>query len=95
MTRQQLLDRFETHTRTCSSCRAAHSTAKTLAAAAQTLALVLLVAATALGVQRGPTFLPLALAAGAVAAKLSERGLTRLIASFVFVDYDDGHPSKN
>jgi uncharacterized membrane protein YkgB len=94
MPRQQLLDRFASHTQHCSSCRAAWDTANKVQDAGRLLFAVLAAAALAVLVGCGK---PLAAAGLGVLAAISMAAAayaTRLRQALLFVDYDKHHPSK-
>jgi uncharacterized membrane protein YkgB len=92
--RQQLLDRFASHTQHCSSCRATWDTANKVQDAGRLLCVTLAAAALAVLVGYGK---PLAAAGLGVLAALSMAAAvaaTRVRQALLFVDYDKHHPSK-
>ncbi len=93
MTREQLLDRYHTHTKACPSCNTAYLRATRAIGAAKGWAAFCFVAATALAVQGSLAWGAGVLAAGA-AAKWAEMKLQGFVQSMIFVDYDEKHVSK-
>jgi hypothetical protein len=92
--REQLLDRYYTHTVHCKACREAYARVLLFQKIAKWAAVSFAAAAMALVASRGHA-VPIAVL-GSLAAGLAwvQSGLSALARRFVFVDYGPEHPSK-